>query len=136
MDYTPDKSLIPAISKTLEKESRAKFAYVYGSALYTPDPRDIDIAVYSETDANPHILSADLKVSLFEDTSISPDNFDIRIINRVLEKGDIFGLLYLKNILTCGELIINKDPNLHAEFLERYGTKFRECEGLIQEVLT
>jgi predicted nucleotidyltransferase len=67
---------------------------------------DIDIAVYSATDADPHKLSADLKVDLQKKTGIAPDSF-----------------------------VVDKNPEARGDFLERYGTRFRECEGLMQEVL-
>lgn len=124
------------IAKTLKQDSRVLFAYIYGSALDNPYPRDVDIAIYSTSDANPNILSSDLKITLHNVTGIPPDNFDIRIINHLLQYGDIFGLLYLKNVLSSGKLISDKSPELRLEYLESYGKKFRECEGLIHEVLT
>jgi hypothetical protein len=38
-------------------------------------------------------------------------------------------------MLKVGRMLVDKNPRAHADFLERYGTRFRECEGLIQEVL-
>ena len=96
---------------------------------------DIDIAVYSATDADPHKLSADLKVNLHKKTGIAPDSFDVRILNALVERGDIFGLLYLRNVLQEGRILVDKNPKARGDFLERYGTRFRECEGLMQEVL-
>ncbi len=96
---------------------------------------DIDIAVYSATDADPHKLSADLKVDLHKKTGIAPGSFDVRILNTVVERGDIFGLLYLRNVIEADRLLVDKDPKACGDFLECYGTRFRECEGLMQEVL-
>ena len=81
------------------------------------------------------MLSAGLKIELHHRTGLIPDFFDIRVLNRFDEQCNIFDLLFLKNILENGHLLINKDPAIHADFRERYGTRFRECEGLIQEVL-
>ncbi len=86
-------------------------------------------------DADPHILSADLKVDLYKKTGIAPDCFDVRILNTLVESGDIFGLLYLRNVLTANRVLVDKNPQARGDFLERYGTRFRECEGLMQEVL-
>jgi hypothetical protein len=97
---------------------------------------DIDIAVLSDGQCDEHLLSADLKIALYKETGISSDDFDIRIINEILEKGNIFALLYLKNVLEQGKVIVDKAFAVRSEFLERYGMKFRECEGLIQEVLS
>ena len=136
MNIVLDTTNIKKIAKTLEQDSRVLFAYIYGSVLNEPNPRDVDIAIHSTSDAKPNILSSDLKILLHNVTGIPPDNFDIRIINHLLQYGDIFGLLYLKNVLTSGKLISDKSPEARVEFLESYGTKFRECEGLIHEVLT
>jgi len=56
-------------------------------------------------------------------------------LNSLVEHGDIFGLLYLRNVLRAGRILVDKDPKARSDFLERYGTRFRECEGLMQEVL-
>jgi hypothetical protein len=37
--------------------------------------------------------------------------------------------------LEDGRLLVNKTHDVHSDFLERYGSKYRECEGLMQEVL-
>jgi predicted nucleotidyltransferase len=129
------KLLINSIVETLENEERVLFAYLYGSAAAGEKGNDIDIAVYSATDADPYKLSADLKVDLNKKTGIAPDNFDVRILNTLVERGDIFGLLYLRNVLTAGRILVDKNPKARGDFLERYGMRFRECEGLMQEVL-
>ncbi len=126
---------INTIVETLENEERVLFAYLYGSVAAGEKGNDIDIAVYSATDADPHKLSADLKVDLHKKTGIAPDSFDVRILNTLVERGDIFGLLYLRNVLKAGRILVDKNPKARGDFLERYGTRFRECEGLMQEVL-
>jgi len=126
---------INIIVETLENEDRVLFAYLYGSVAAGEKGNDIDIAIYSATDADPHKLSADLKVNLHKRTGIAPDRFDVRILNALVERGDIFGLLYLRNVLQAGKILVDKNPKARGDFLERYGTRFRECEGLMQEVL-
>jgi hypothetical protein len=96
---------------------------------------DIDIAIYSVEQGNPHALAADLKIALHKNTGFTPDSFDIRVINGLLEHGDIFDLLYLKNVLTCNQLLVDRHFVTRADFLEEYGRKFRECEGLMEEVM-
>ena len=123
------------IVETLENEERVLFAYLYGSVAAGEKGNDIDIAVFSATDADPHKLSADLKVDLHKKTDIAPDSFDVRILNTLVEGGDIFDLLYLRNVLKAGKILVDKNPKVRGDFLERYGTRFRECEGLMQEVL-
>ena len=52
---------INTIVETLENEERVLFAYLYGSVAGGEKGNDIDIAVYSATDADPHKLSATSK---------------------------------------------------------------------------
>jgi predicted nucleotidyltransferase len=119
----------------LSKNDEVVFAYIYGSVLLGGDPKDIDIAVFARIGVDPNRLSADLKVLFHTETGLPPDIFDVRILNEVCERGDVFGLLYLRRILEEGEILVDKDPDKKVDFLERYGLRFRECEGLIQEVL-
>lgn len=129
-------TIIDSIIAVLSEDHRVLFAFLYGSAAESGQGNDIDIAVYAAPEADFYNLSADLKIALHKRIGLSPDVFDVRVLNRVEEQGDIFGLLYLKNVLNNNRLLVNRDPDARAEFLERYGTRFRESEGLIQEVLT
>jgi hypothetical protein len=96
---------------------------------------DIDVAVFPEGQADGYSLAVDLKIDLHQATGMPPDTFDVRVIGDLVEKDDLFGLLYLRNVLDGGRIRVDKDRDVRADFLERYGLKFRECEGLIQEVL-
>jgi predicted nucleotidyltransferase len=135
MEFFSQKNLKNEIVKVLYENKRVVFAYLYGSFLHEDRGNDIDIGIYSQADEDPYKLSADLKIELHHRTNLIPDFFDIRVLNRFDEQCNVFDLLFLKNILQNGHLLINMDPVIHADFLERYGTRFRECEGLIQEVL-
>jgi len=135
MDTRFDQELTDALNTILSQEERVRFAYLYGSFVSEGGGHDIDIAVFASQSSDPHGLSADLKHDLFKETGLSPDIFDVRIINEIVEHGDLFSLLYLKSVLEGGRLLEDKDPDLRAAFLERYGLKYRECEGLIQEAL-
>lgn len=123
------------IRDILAKDDRVMFAYLYGSFSEGDDYRDIDIAVYSVDNSDPFRLSADLKVKLYEHTGISPDFFDIRVLNGLIEYGDLLTLLYIRRLFDRNELLIDKDFDKRTDFIEKYGMKYRECEGLINEVL-
>lgn len=135
MSKTPAGTLIDSIVKVLSEDDRVLFAYLYGSAAVSGAGNDIDIAVFSAEHADFHQLSADLKIALHKKTELSPETFDVRVLNGLAEQGDLFGLLYLKNVLSENRLLIDRDPDSRSSFLERYGLRFRECEGLFQEVL-
>ncbi len=129
------KNLIEAVVNVLARDTRVVFAYLYGSSASGLSGRDMDIAVYLKNQADPYRSSADLKYLLYRETGLGPDIFDVRVLNKIDEHGDLFGLLYLKNVLEQGRILVDKDPDVRAHFLERYGLRYRECEGLIQEVL-
>jgi len=131
---TPN-TLTDSITQILSEDHRVLFAYLYGSTAESGKGNDIDIAVFSTEGVDCHKLSADLKVSLHKKIGFPPDDFDVRILNGLLVQDDIFALLYLKNVLTRNKLLIDKNPDARTHFLEHYGTRFRECEGLIQEFL-
>ena len=127
---------LEALIEVLAADQRVIFAYLYGSAARNGPANDIDIAVYAASDGvDVHQLSADLKIALHKKTGLAPDSFDIRILNGLPENGDVFALLYLKNVLQQNLLLTDKTPELRSDFLEAYAFRYRECEGLIQEVL-
>ena len=135
MDKKQQNDIINASVKVLSGDERILFAYLYGSMLSEDKSNDIDIAVYAKSDENFHQLAADLKIALHKETGLVPDVFDVRILNDLKNHADIFGLLYLKNILEHGRVLVDKEFDVRSDFLEQYGSKFRECEGLMQEVL-
>ena len=124
-----------SIISVLSEDDRVLFAFLYGSAAEGGEGNDIDIAVYGTGEEDFHNLSADLKVALHKRIGLPPDAFDVRVLNGLAEHGDIFGLLYLKNVLSGSQLLIDRNPDVRSDFLEHYGTRFRECEGLMQELL-
>ncbi len=130
-----EKQMAAEIATVCESDERIVFAYLYGSAVISDNYRDIDIAIFMQNCDNPFVLTSDVRYALYKKTRIVEDMFDIQINNDIPAKGDIFALLYLKNIFESGFLIVDKLPLVRADFIERYGTKYRECEGLIAEVM-
>ena len=126
--------MVSTIKHVLGRYHFVVFAYLYGSSMNSDLCRDIDIAVYSKTEADPFRLSVDLKLALSEKTGKSPDFFDVRVINHLIQKGDLFSLLYLRDVLNRGKLLVDKSFQERATFIEAFSMKFRECQGLIAEV--
>ena len=124
------------IRRVLAADPRAIFGYLYGSFLEDPaKARDVDIAVYSSPGTDLFVLSADLRISLYRATGVPADRFDVRVINEVVAKGDLFGLVFLRRLFATGVLLLDRDMDKKGDFLEAYGMKYRECEGLIGELL-
>lgn len=135
MTLLNNPSLINAVSEVLSKDRRVLFAYLYGSFAEVRAGNDIDLAIYALEAAEPYGLSADLKIKLHKKTGLPPETFDIRIINDLAKKGDAFALLYLRNVLDVNRLLFDKDSSVRADFLERYGSRFKECVGFMQELV-
>lgn len=126
---------IEMIRNILAEDNRVIFAYLYGSFTEEEHYKDVDIAVYSTAGCDVFRLSTDLKIALHEHTGLPPDFFDIRVINRLIDYGDLFSLLYLKHIFEINRLLVDEDFAIRTDFLEKYSMKYRECEGLLDEVL-
>ncbi len=126
--------LLKTIRQVLSQNPSVVFAYLHGSATSTVEYNDIDIAVYATAESDPFRLSADLKIAFADRTGTSPDTFDVRVVNHLLRIGDIFSLLYLKDVLGYGELLIDKNFQVRGLFIETFSMKYRECAGLIAEV--
>jgi predicted nucleotidyltransferase len=124
------------ISQVLSEDPRVVFAYLYGSFVVDSKARDVDIAIYSINEADPFLLTADLKGALYKETGVSADRFDVRVINDILKHGDLFGLLFLKRLFSTGILLVDRNSPEKGDFIERYGMKYRQCEGLIKELLS
>ena len=129
-----NSKLLKTIRQVLAQEPSVIFAYLYGSSSDSDEYNDIDIAVYATAGSDPFRLSADLKITFAEKTGKSPDTFDVRVINHLLRKGDLFALLYLRDVLSLGELLVDNSFQERASFVESFSMKYRECEGLIVEV--
>jgi uncharacterized protein len=130
-----DEGLSEPITRVLVGDQRIVFAYLYGSMVSEGKGYDIDIALYPVSQADAFSLSLDLRIDLQKATGLAPEIFDVRILSEVIEKGDIFGLLFLKNVVESGRILVDNNPDVRTDFLERYGRRYRECEGLVQEVL-
>jgi predicted nucleotidyltransferase len=135
MNFFNYRSLIDALIDVLSEDRRVLFAYLYGSFTKFQKGDDIDIAIYALETAEPYGLSADLKIALHNKSGLPPEIFDIRIINDIAKTGDVFGLLYLKNVLEANRLLLDRLPSARADFIEQYGSRYRECEGFMQEVV-
>jgi predicted nucleotidyltransferase len=135
-EINPTIPELSVILRVLSNDPRVIFGYLYGSWVGDPgNARDVDIAIYSSPGEDPLALAADLKISFYQATGVPADHFDVRVINEAVAKGDLFSLLFLKRLFEKGVLLLDRDADKRGDFLEAYGMKYRECEGLIGELL-
>jgi len=64
---------------------------------------------------------------------LPPDNFDITLINYLISSDRIDSLIILGEIFD-GLLIIDRDPSLRTDLIERTSAQFRESSGILQEI--
>ena len=125
------------ITTLLSKDERVIFAYLFGSLLKQEITNDIDVAIYCTPTVmdNPFVFTSDIKIELSKITDLSPDQFDITLINYLLIDEKIDSLLILGEIFD-GLLIVDRDPDLRTNIIERVSAQFRESAGLITELLS
>ena len=76
-EINPTIPELSVIRRVLWDDPRVIFGYLYGSFLDDPaNARDVDIAVFSSPGTDPLVLSADLKISLYQATGVLPDYFE------------------------------------------------------------
>jgi hypothetical protein len=107
---------LKVVKDVLSKDARVLFSYLYGSYGSSEEYNDLDIAVYAKEGNDPFQISSDLKVSLHERTGMPPDFYDIRVINNILEKGDLFSLIYLKRVLEKNQILVDKAYDVRTDF--------------------
>lgn len=129
------KRVIEKIKDVLREDKRVIFAYLFGSALDTEDFNDIDIAVYCADYVmeKPFDFTSDIKIAIFKATEILPDSFDITLINALFYSDRIDSLLVLGEVFD-GMLLIDRNPSLRTDLIEKTSAQFRESEGILQEV--
>ncbi len=120
---------IQPVINVLEKDTRVFFAYLYGSIIHEEQYGDIDIGAYISDIDESIGVSSDLKVALSVATGISPDKFDIQIINTA------DNLFFLQHVLN-GQLLVDKNPDLRGNFIESFSMRYRESEGILREAFS
>ena len=128
-----DRETIEAgIHALLEQDPRLVFAYLYGSFTRKEPFHDIDVGIYAaDTEANPYVLSADLKGRLSahlrgKGVNLPADRFDVQVLNQA-------PFTFLKRIFSEGVLLVDRDPELRTDLIEHVSRKYRECAGLLME---
>ncbi|MCS7232378.1 MAG: nucleotidyltransferase domain-containing protein [Elusimicrobiota bacterium] len=123
--------IISKIKELLHDEEKVIFAYLYGSFIEDEFSNDIDIAVYSSEIDSIFSFQADLKIKISDQIrnlgfDISPDEIDLRVINNV-------DYDFLIEVLDKGVLIVDKDSELRAQFIEKVSLSYRINQIVLTE---
>lgn len=126
------KVLLKVIKDVLDTHPDVIFAYLFGSFLESDRFRDVDIGIYIKQDNNPYAISSELKERISRNPEISgkfsADFFDIQILNEA-------PFYVIGRIMKEGFLIIDKDPDLRKDLVEKVSLKYRECAGILKETI-
>ena len=96
------------ITEFFSSKEEVLFVYLFGSVITKEKFRDIDIAIYM--DLMPDLLSQGKLQSALD--SLIEYKVDLVLLNELPSKNPAF----VYNIVTTGELLINKDKSVHTEY--------------------
>lgn len=129
-----NSTVIGAIKNILLKKPEIVFVYIFGTFRESKSFNDIDIAIYCSESVlkNPFAFTSDLKIELSQVTSFSPEIFDITLINYCIRSERADALLLISEIFD-GNLLIDKDPELRTDLIEKISSQLRESAGILAE---
>jgi len=124
------KEIINKIKKHLYKKDEIIFAFVYGSFLYAPSFRDIDIGVYIRNISPEQVFDFEMKLEKFisEIIGIPFDIIEIKVLN-------FAPLSFLSNVFSRGRLLFSKDKQLLSNLIENASLEAISNEYIAQESL-
>jgi len=125
--------LISVIAHVLNRAEEIAFAYIYGAFVTKNLFRDIDICIHIIRDVeDPLTYAGSIQEMIFDATTnrgfetFIIDDFDVRVIN---ESPYDFAI----NILCEGKLIVDKDPELRTDYIERISNEYRANSFILDE---
>ncbi len=127
------KDILHIIRILLSEEEKVVFGYIYGSFTEGGSVvSDIDIALYTKDITDIFSFQADMKIRLSEllqtkGYDISPDEIDIRVINNAPYD-------FVIEILDKGILVIDNNPALRTDYIERISLQYRMNEIILSEI--
>jgi len=126
------EKVISTISRVLEGEEKVIFAYLWGSFVKEESFEDIDIFVYEKDFDDNFTLSSNLKERIYEEflkekiDLFSIDEIDVNIINDAPYD-------FVIDILREGLLLVDKDPELRTDYIERISDEYRTNYFILEE---
>jgi len=126
------EKVISTISRVLEGEEKVIFAYLWGSFVKEESFEDIDIFVYGKDFDDNFTLSSNLKERIYEEflkekiDLFSIDEIDVNIINDAPYD-------FVIDILREGLLLVDKDPELRTDYIERISDEYRTNYFILEE---
>ena len=128
-----NKQITSILKSALSKEKYIEFAYIFGSFIKDKKYSDIDIGIFVSfpKEENVFEITSDLKHKISRKLNkknilLNADNIDIVVMNHINFK-------FLNNIFKQGLLILDRNPELRTNEIEKNSNKVRECLGILKE---
>ncbi|MGB9935502.1 nucleotidyltransferase domain-containing protein [Thermodesulfovibrio yellowstonii] len=123
--------IIHLLKTLLHNEEKVVFAYLYGSFIEQDFFNDIDIAIYCSEIESVFNFQADMKIKISNELinagiDISPDYIDLRVINNAPYD-------FLIEVLDRGVLIVDKNPELRTNLIEKVSLNYRINQIVLNE---
>ncbi|NOY54262.1 MAG: nucleotidyltransferase domain-containing protein [Deltaproteobacteria bacterium] len=121
------------IADTLKADARVLFAYLYGSFVTGGAFRDIDLFLFLKTPEDPFRVSVDIRELLAGALTaaglldVPADFFDVRVMNDAPYD-------FVINILCDGLLLVDRDPEIRTDLIEKVSNEYRVNCALLDEV--
>lgn len=123
--------IIRLIREILDFEEKIIFAYLYGSFIEQEFFNDIDIAVYCKEIGSVFSFQAEMKIKISDELTkagleLSADEIDLRVINNASYD-------FLIEVFDKGVLILDKDPELRTDLIEKVSLNYRINQIVLNE---
>jgi predicted nucleotidyltransferase len=123
--------IIHLLKTLLHNEEKVVFAYLYGSFIEQDFFNDIDIAIYCSEIESVFNFQADMKIKISNELinagiDIAPDYIDLRVINNAPYD-------FLIEVLDRGVLIVDKNPELRTNLIEKVSLNYRINQIVLNE---
>ena len=110
-----DPDIVEKVARSLAKRSETAFAYLHGSTLSSPSPRDVDVAIYLHREAFEQLASAGklhmeftipVELELARELGIETD---VQVLNNA-------PLPFRFRVVSSGALIVEDDSIQRIDF--------------------
>lgn len=132
LSQTEKNHITSLISRILNQDERAIFAYLYGSFVCDTFFRDIDVFVYIRKDEDAFVTQSSIRDNIYEAVihagfhDIGIDDLDVRVINDAPYD-------FVIDILDKGMLLVDKNRDFRTDYIERISDQYRVNYFILDE---
>lgn len=112
------EKIMEEIKKILAKKKEVVFAVAFGSFLFAPAFRDIDIGIYFEKIKKEDVFDREIDIAgeIAKTCNLPIDVIEIKILNFAPDS-------FMANVFSQGKFIFIRDEKLLADLIEKFSLK-------------